>query len=52
MLNNYQLPICTAKERWRKEDTYAVMKDGRKTAWRVFNTKEEACTISFKSKDD
>ena len=37
-----QLPLCTAKERWRKEDSYAVMKDGRKTAWRVFETREQA----------
>jgi len=37
-----ELPLCTAKERRRKEDSYAVMKDGRKTAWRVFTTEEEA----------
>jgi len=37
-----QLPLCTAKERWRKENSYAVMKDGRKTAWRVFETREQA----------
>lgn len=45
-----QLPLCTAKERWRKEDTYAVMKDGRKTAWRVFNTKEEAVQFLLSQK--
>lgn len=45
-----QLPLCTAKERWRKEDTYAVMKDGRKTAWRVFNTKEEASQFLLSQK--
>jgi len=44
------LPICSAKERWRKEDTYAVMKDGRKTAWRVFNTKEEAVQFLLSQK--
>jgi hypothetical protein len=45
-----QLPLCTAKERWRKEDTYAVMKDNRKTAWRVFNTKEEASQFLLSQK--
>jgi hypothetical protein len=45
-----QLPLCTAKERWRKEDTYAVMKDGRKTAWRVFNTKDEASQFLLSQK--
>jgi len=44
------LPICSAKERWRKEDTYAVMKDGRKTAWRVFNTKDEASQFLLSQK--
>ena len=29
------LPICTPLERWKKEDSYAIMKDGRKTALRV-----------------
>lgn len=61
-----ELPLCTAKERWRKEDSYAVMKDGRKTAWRVFTTRDEAvqfllsqkmiegkgCSIVFRSGED
>ena len=37
-----ELPLCTAKERWRKNDEFAVMKDGRKSAWRLFPTKELA----------
>lgn len=45
-----ELPMCTAKERWRKEDSYAVMKDNRKTAWRVFATKEEAVQFLFSQK--
>jgi hypothetical protein len=45
-----ELPMCTAKERWRKEDSYAVMKDNRKTAWRVFATKEEAIQFIFSQK--
>ena len=35
-------PICTPKERWRKDDQYAVMKDGRKSAVRLLPTLEEA----------
>jgi hypothetical protein len=37
-----ELPLCTAKERWRKEDAFAVMKNGRKSAWRLFPTMELA----------
>ena len=36
-----QLTLCTAKERWRKEDSYALMLDNRKTAKRVLPTREE-----------
>ena len=36
-----KLPLCTAKERWRKEDSYALMVDGRKSAKRVLPTKED-----------
>ena len=37
-----KLPLCTAEERWRKEDQYAVIKDGRKTALRLLPTREDA----------
>jgi len=36
-----KLPLCTAKERWRKEDSHALMVDGRKSAKRVLPTREE-----------
>ena len=36
-----KLPLCTAKERWRQEDVYALMLDGRKSAKRLLPTKEE-----------
>ena len=36
------LPECTAEERWATQDKFAVMKEGRKTAVRVFDTKDEA----------
>lgn len=37
-----ELPLCTEHERWAKPTTYAVMKEGRKTALRVFETREQA----------
>jgi len=36
------LPDCTQAERWATEDTFAVKKEGRKTAIRVYETMEEA----------
>jgi hypothetical protein len=36
-----ELPVCSAKERWRKDDKYAIMKDGRKTALRLLDTKDQ-----------
>lgn len=36
------LPECSQAERWASEDTYAVKKDGRKTAIRVYDTMAEA----------
>jgi hypothetical protein len=36
------LPQCSPEERWAKPDVYAVMKDGRKTAVRLYETKAEA----------
>lgn len=37
-----QLPPCSDEDRWLKPTTYAVMKEGRKSAVRVFDTKQEA----------
>ena len=36
------LPLCTDEERWKKDDTYRVMKKGRKTALRVLASQKEA----------
>lgn len=36
------LPPCSKAERWHRDDTYAVMKKGRKTAVKLCPTKEEA----------
>jgi len=33
---------CTAEEKWKSEDTYAVKSEYRKSAWRVLNSIEEA----------
>jgi hypothetical protein len=37
-----ELPECTAEEQWRKEDTFRVMKPGRKSALRILSSREEA----------
>ena len=40
---------CTPIEKWQSEDTYAVMKDGRKSALRVLDSEQEAvnwCNIN------
>jgi hypothetical protein len=39
---NEELPLCTEEERWVRETKYAVKKEGRKTAVRVYDTEEEA----------
>lgn len=36
------IPDCTKEERWAKDDTWAVMKKGRKSAVRVFPSEAEA----------
>ena len=45
-----ELQPCTDEERWAKETTYAVKRDGRKTAIRVFKTIEEATELAEKEK--
>lgn len=45
-----KLPLCTPEERWQSETTYAVKRDGRKTAIRVFKTLEEATELAAKEK--
>jgi hypothetical protein len=37
-----EIPPCTAEERWQKQNKYAVIKEGRERAVRVFDTPEEA----------
>lgn len=35
-------PVCTDEERWKTEDVYALMKDGRKSAVKLFDNIEDA----------
>ena len=37
-----EIPPCTAEERWADDDKWAVMKQGRKTAVRVFDKEIDA----------
>ena len=37
-----KIPECTAEERWQKKDVYAVKKEGRKKAVKLFDNQEEA----------
>lgn len=37
-----ELPLCTEEERWVRETKYAIKKEGRKTAVRVYDTEKEA----------
>lgn len=41
-LKEKDMPECTDEELWATPDTFAVMKEGRKTAVRVFNNEFEA----------
>ena len=44
------LPKCSPEERWMSETTYAVRREGRKTAIRVFKTVDEATQLAEKEK--
>ena len=45
-----ELQPCTDDERWMSETIYAVKREGRKTAIRVFKTIEEATELAEKEK--
>mgnify|MGYP006277794109 CR=1 FL=1 len=44
------LPLCSDSERWMSETTFAVKREGRKTAIRVFKSIEEATELANKEK--
>lgn len=46
-----EIPECTESERWAKPATFAVMKEGRKTAVRVFEEESSAVKFIEGSKD-
>ena len=37
-----ELPMCTEEERWHKADKWAVMKEGRKSAVKLYDSEQEA----------
>ncbi len=41
-LAEHELPECTAEERWQTANVYALMKEGRKTAVKLFESEDEA----------
>jgi hypothetical protein len=45
-----ELQACTDEERWMSETIYAVKREGRKTAIRVFKSMEEANELAEKEK--
>jgi len=45
-----ELPPCSDKERWMSETTFAVKREGRKTAIRVLTDIEEAKEMAVKEK--
>ncbi len=46
----YPLPECSPEERWQSETIYAVKREGRKTAIRVFKSIDEANELAQKEK--
>ena len=46
-----ELPECTDEERWMRTTTYAVKKEGRKSAVRVFDSEEDAVKLIEESED-
>lgn len=44
------LPRCSETERWQSDTTYAVKREGRKTAIRVFKSIDEANELAAKEK--
>jgi len=45
------LPDCTPIERWQTSDVYAVMKEGRKSAVKLYDTEDAAIEHVLDSKD-
>ena len=43
-----ELPLCSNQERWMSETTFAVKREGRKTAIRVLTSEQEAKEMAIK----
>ena len=41
-MTDEELPMCSEEERWHKADKWAVMKEGRKSAVKLYDSEEEA----------
>lgn len=51
LIPDAELPPCSEESRWATSDTFAIMKEGRKSAVRVFDNKADA-ELMLKSLDD
>lgn len=49
VLDDDAIGPCSPEERWERAATYAVMKEGRKTAVRVFESKDDADKLAAES---
>ena len=45
-----ELPLCSDEDRWMRETVYAVKREGRKTAIKLFKSIEEATELAEKEK--
>jgi hypothetical protein len=50
-LKDWELPVCTKKERWATDDKYAIYKNKNKTATRVLGSQEE-CNLYIAKLND
>ena len=50
-LTGSALPPCSDAERWKKEDSFAVMKKGRKRAVRVHTSEQDAELFLYNLED-
>lgn len=50
VLEDDAIPACSPKDRWAKDTTFAVMKEGRKSAIKVCQTKDEADKVVDENK--
>jgi len=46
-----EIPECTPMERWAKNDQWALMKDGRKTAIRLHDSEEDAKNAMMRERE-